>query len=403
MTRSAMFSKVATLRGHGGRGEVNAGRGQGRRRELSALWHGRARGWRPLAQALARRNGALSASSADPCCSAGSDNARRHDQDRRRFRAAGRDLAASPTGSPTASCSDHAADHQDSLEATGLVQPGSLITWRYRLKLRGSIRLPVTAAVSRSSRLSRCRLAIADPQQCRARCGPFRRAAGVFPDAGRSGRADRRRRRHRQRGQAFINRRPAQSPRSNALAHPGHRLLASISPNMLLAPAAILIGLLAGAMVPPVARAVRRCPAIAGLRRHRGGRRLPSPPLGFLALAFAVWPLAHPPRSASCCSGIAPSYSQGRIPRPWFDRREPSALIAAAFLNFEIMLDDRFPICRAPRRSFRRSSRLGLALLIVVMRRARRSQPSPILRYAIANLYRPGPPLPRSSCPLAWD
>ena len=92
------------------------------------------------------------------------------------------------------------------LRATGLLQPGSLVRWHYRLKLPGADAND-RAAQARGRGLgeaaSRRRLGSAHPRQCLARARPQHRALHPIPDLGRPHRAAGRRRRRRQRGEAL--------------------------------------------------------------------------------------------------------------------------------------------------------------------------------------------------------
>ena len=90
------------------------------------------------------------------------------------------------------------------LRATGLLQPGSLVRWIYRL------RLPDNAADDRAAtalvddarkRAAGGRLGDPQPQQCLAAARAQHRALHPVPDAGRPDRAAGRRRRRRQRGE----------------------------------------------------------------------------------------------------------------------------------------------------------------------------------------------------------
>ena len=91
---------------------------------------------------------------------------------------------------------------EDALRATGLLQPGSLVRWHYRLRVSGGSDRAADAAVTQAnSQFPECRLGNPHPQQCFAGARAQRRALHAVPDAGRPDRVAGRRRRRRQRGQ----------------------------------------------------------------------------------------------------------------------------------------------------------------------------------------------------------
>ena len=111
------------------------------------------------------------------------------------------------------------------LRATGLLQPGSLVRWHYRLKLPDAdandrAAQAVIAASERAA--SRRRLGDAHPRQCLARARPQHRALHPIPDAGRPHRAAGRRRRRRQRGEA-LSRSPPRHDRHPEVARRDRR------------------------------------------------------------------------------------------------------------------------------------------------------------------------------------
>ncbi len=89
------------------------------------------------------------------------------------------------------------------LQATGLLQPGSLVRWQYRLRLPDTNSSDdAVAAVQKAGRseISRCRLGNPQPQQGFAAAGTQRRAFHPISHAGRLDHAAGRRRRRRQCG-----------------------------------------------------------------------------------------------------------------------------------------------------------------------------------------------------------
>ncbi len=73
----------------------------------------------------------------------------------------------------------------EALQSTGLIQPGSLITWRYRVKLNEGSNLKARQINLNRSRetIPRRRLAGASDRQCGRRCGTICRALRIFHDA----------------------------------------------------------------------------------------------------------------------------------------------------------------------------------------------------------------------------
>ena len=123
----------------------------------------------------------------------------------------------SPTSSPSASPSARACSSRSRrCSAPGLIDPGSLVGWRYALKLdggagetdRGLVELPR----ARQAGAARGRLHRARPARSFAAGVAHARAAAPVPDAGRPHRAAGRRRRRRQCGR-HLHRPPPQGDR----------------------------------------------------------------------------------------------------------------------------------------------------------------------------------------------
>ena len=186
-----------------------AGRDQGGRRRLSAVRQRRARtGGRSRRRAGASAT-ALTARPSIRRCSRGSiSNAGARITRRRR---------------PRSSCAPCCKSEPDklaggigfgprlliseaALRATGLVQPGSLVRWHYRLRIPGADandRAAHAVVAAAETQLARRRLGGAHARQRLARARPQHRALHAVSHAGRPDRAAGRRRRRRQCGEAL--------------------------------------------------------------------------------------------------------------------------------------------------------------------------------------------------------
>ena len=180
-----------------------AGRAQGGRWRLSAVRHGGARSRHAARRALAQRDGAFGAA-VDPRLLARLDlkpGARLTIGDATieitaAIRTEPDKLAAGIGFGPRVIVSEEA------LRATGLLVPGSLVRWHYRLRLPdGSDRAADAVIAAASAQLPGRRLADPHPHQRVAGAGAQRRALHPVPHAGRPDRAAGRRRRRRQRGE----------------------------------------------------------------------------------------------------------------------------------------------------------------------------------------------------------
>ena len=185
---------------------LGAGRGQGGRCRLSALRH--AVRWSRRSR-WPRRWPSVTARSAPPPirpCSRGSisSRARASRSAPPRSRSA-RCSTSEPDKLPAASASARASwSAKAALRATGLLQPGSLVRWHYRLRLPDNDAGDRACACRpRPRRGGNCRRPAgrSAPRQCLAAARAQRRALHAVPHAGRAHGAAGRRRRRRQRGQ----------------------------------------------------------------------------------------------------------------------------------------------------------------------------------------------------------
>jgi hypothetical protein len=168
------------------------------------------------------------------------------------------------------------------LDATGIVRPGSLITWRYRVQLApGAGPEDVQALRVAATKPSRRRLEHPHPRPGGTRHRPLSRPADVPPDPGRPHRADRRRPGHRQCGQRL--------PQAQALHHrhpemPRRLLTAGLPGLSHRGPGrrhvGIALALVLGAAAPFVVEGLFatscRCRSRPGSTRARSASRSPS-------------------------------------------------------------------------------------------------------------------------------
>ena len=283
---------------------------------------------------------------------------------------------------------------EETLRATGIVQPGSLITWRYRVKTPDTA-LPAVKAVVKEAedsfkdagwRIRTRNNAAAGADGFIERLGYFMTLVGLASlIVGGAGIANA--------VQAFVTRKMGSIATLKCLgASSGDVLGIYLTEILLVGAVAIGIGVLAGAVAPMLVAAslgsLLPLPVSAGVEIRP---LLLAAALGFLTtLAFALWPLAHTRRVAASAlfrSRIAPV-------RGWPGAGEllaiavSLALIAAlAFISFENTRVTAYFLGGLVA-SF--VVLLGLARLIMLgAARLPRSR-SAIWRYAIGNIHRPG-------------
>lgn len=284
---------------------------------------------------------------------------------------------------------------QSALQSTGLVQPGSLVTWRYRVKLADAARAGSATAVIDDAkkefpdagwRLRNRNNAASGAEHFVERLGMFMTLVGlsalIVGGAGISNAVS-----------AFVNRRTESIATLKCLGAPARDVFGIYLTEILLlsllaigvglalgAVSPLLIGALFGTLLPlPIAARVEVLPLlIAGA-------------LGLLvALAFALWPLSRtqqvPASALFRHRGVALAAWPG-----WRTLAAMALLLAAMAAIVFLAFDDRRIISwflGGLLASF--VVLLGLARLIV-MASARLPRPSNvILRHALSNIHRPG-------------
>lgn len=282
----------------------------------------------------------------------------------------------------------------ETLRKTGIVQPGSLVTWRYRLKLPDPSLAAAKAVVKEAEekfkdagwRIRTRNNAAAGADGFIERLGYFMTLVGLASlIVGGAGIANA--------VQAFVTRKMGAIATLKCLGASSRDVMGIyLTEVLLVALIAIAIGLAAGAAAPP-------------LIRLGFGHLLPLPmsshieilplalagALGLLTtIAFALWPLAHTRRVAASAlfrSRIAPVRGWPGI-KDMLAIAVALALIAAlAFLAFENTRVTAYFLgglvaCFAVL--------LGLARLIILAAERLPRSRSAIWRYAVGNIYRPG-------------
>jgi len=284
---------------------------------------------------------------------------------------------------------------QSALQSTGLVQPGSLITWRYRVKLADAARAGSADAVIEDAkinfpdagwRLRNRNNAAAGVERFVERLGMFMTLVGlsalIVGGAGISNAVS-----------AFVNRRTGTIATLKCLGAPARdvfgiylteivllSLLAIAAGLALGAVSPLVIGALFGTLLPlPIAARVEVLPLmIAGA-------------LGLLvALAFALWPLSRTQQVPASALFRHRSVALSAWPG-WRTLAVMALLLAAMAAIVFLAFDDRRIISwflGGLLASF--VALLGLAKLIVIAS-ARLPRPSNvILRHALSNIHRPG-------------
>lgn len=281
------------------------------------------------------------------------------------------------------------------LQETGLIQPGSLITWRYRVKLDTGATLDDVRAVATAAekefpdagwRVRTRDKAASGTEDFIERLGYFMTLVGLTAlIVGGAGIANA--------VSAFVNRRTSTIATLKCLGAPSRIVFGIyLTEILMVAVLAIVIGVLAGALVPPLAQSfLRDILPLPVSNRIEPLPLLTAAAYGFLVtLAFALWPLARTRRvPASALFRHRIAHVTG-----WPSLIDMAAICAAlaliallVFLNFD---DRRVTLSYLAGLAGSFIVLLGLAYAIVRLAAIMPKPKSAILRYAISNLYRPG-------------
>ena len=284
---------------------------------------------------------------------------------------------------------------EKALRATGIVQPGSLITWRYRIKLpppAAAGRMHAVTVEARDDwaesgwRVRNRNNAASGADRFIERLGYFMTLVGLASlIVGGAGIANA--------VQAFVVRKSNAIATLKCLGAPSRDVFGIyLTEILLVALVAIVLGLAAGAVAPAIVTAT-----LSGILPLPVSARVEVLPLLFAAalgllvtLAFALWPLGHirhVPASALFRHRIAPVHGW---PGPWELAGMAAALLSLAalvFLSFEDWWITAWFIGGLVL-SF--AILLGLAQAIIGAARRSPKPASAIWRYAIANIHRPG-------------
>ena len=283
---------------------------------------------------------------------------------------------------------------EDTLRRTGIVQPGSLITWRYRVKLPDTS-LAAAKAVEKQAdelfkdagwRIRTRNNAAAGADGFIERLGYFMTLVGLASlIVGGAGIANA--------VQAFVTRKMGSIATLKCLGASSADVLGIyLTEILLVALLAIALGLAAGAAAPP----------LIGLAF---GKLLPLPvsdrievlpllfagALGLLTtIAFALWPLAHTRRVAASALFRSRIVAVHGWPRPAELLAIAAALALIAALTFLSFENTRVTAWFLGGLLLSFAVLLGLARLIVMAAERLPRSRSAIWRYAIGNIYRPG-------------
>lgn len=284
---------------------------------------------------------------------------------------------------------------EESLRATGIVQPGSLITWRYRLKLPAPADAKAMQAVLKEARetfpdagwrVRNRNNAAQGADNFIERLGYFMTLVGLASlIVGGAGIANA--------VSAFVTRKSASIATLKCLGATSRDVFGIyLTEILLVALVAIALGLAAGAVAPALAAAT-----LGGILPLPIAARIEVVPLLFAAalgllvtFAFALWPLAHTkrvPASALFRHRIASVHG-------WPGWWELGAIaVALALICGLIYLSFDQPRITTYFLGGLVASfvvLLGLAQAIVMVARRMPRAPSAIWRYAISNIHRPG-------------
>jgi putative ABC transport system permease protein len=283
----------------------------------------------------------------------------------------------------------------DGLKATGLIQPGSLITWRYRVKLPANTSLADVKTIVTEARETyadsgwRVRArdnAAAGADRFVERLSYFMTLVGLTAlIVGGAGIANA--------VSAFVNRKTDSIATLKCLGAPSSSVFGIyLTQIIVVAIIAIALGLAAGAIAPAIAHAL-----LADILPLPLASQVEWAPLGLAAafgflvtIAFSIWPLARTrlvPASALFRHRIAPP---GGWPRASDLIATALALLLIAALTFLSFEDWRVTAFYLGGLVASFIALFALAQAIVWAASKLPKPKSAILRYAIANLHRPG-------------
>lgn len=283
---------------------------------------------------------------------------------------------------------------EETLRATGIVQPGSLITWRYRVKTPDTSADAVRAVVKQAEeqftdagwRVRTRNNAAAGADGFIERLGYFMTLVGLASlIVGGAGIANA--------VQAFVTRKMGSIATLKCLGASSRDVLGIYLTEILLVGAiAIAIGLAAGAIAPPLVASLLG--SLLPLPVSTGVEVRPllyAGALGFLTtIAFALWPLAHTRRVAASAlfrSRIAPVHGWPGMAELIAIGLSLALIALLTFLSFENTRVTAYFLLGLLA-SF--IVLLGLARLIIAGARRMPRSTSAIWRYAIGNIHRPG-------------
>jgi putative ABC transport system permease protein len=284
---------------------------------------------------------------------------------------------------------------EDALRASGLIEPGSLVTWRYRIKLAASTPLREVKQIVQEAerqfpdagwRIKSRDRAAAGADRFVERLTFFMTLVGLTSlIVGGAGIANA--------VKAFVDRRTHAIATLKCLGAPSRSVfLIYLTEVLLVALIGTAIGVIAGAATPSLAYATIRNVLPLPLTAHIEWLPLARAALfGLLiTLAFAIWPLSNTRRIPASAL-----FRHRIVSNPFWPPLRDLAVIAVALILVAVLAYASFDdwwITSYYLGGLTASFLVLMGLAWLIVRLAERS-PKPaaaILRYAIANLYRPG-------------
>lgn len=284
---------------------------------------------------------------------------------------------------------------QDALETTGLVQPGSLVSWNYRIKLRGAASLATGKAIEKEANIQfpnagwRVRTtdkAAQGVDEFISRLGYFMTLVSIAALAiGGAGIANA--------VTAFINRRRSTIATLKCLGLPNRDVVGiCLTEIMTVSLLGISVALVLGALSPFIVHAL-----FASVLPLPISTSIAWEPLGFAALlgflvtlAFALWPLSRIAHIQGAALFRAHSMTEAGKPS-WGYMLASVAILALAAICILLNFDQ--PYVTASYLGGLALSFIALAALASFMVKAATWLPRPrniLMRQAVQSLYRPG-------------